>query len=646
MSVVAEQFSSPTSAAQERATTTPGAGRARIRLDVAAPARGRAAAHPAPGPVAVLAAAWAAVLGRHGDSDAVAFDLARPGDGSALPVVLELAWDRPFADVAGAVPAPDPGSTGSGSPGSVVATAVLPARDPRLPASAPGGVVRLLAARGAEGWRLELDHDPRLLPGPLAAGVAASLREALVRAAEEPRRPLADLFTDAPAAARATDGHGRRPPARGLDGWLRRTAALRSDAVAVEEGGSRTSYRQLGAAVQAATAALRRLGVRPQQVVGLSTETLTETVVAMLALLRSGASYLPLPATLPTDRLARQAELAGCRLVIGEAAPAGLTLVRPDELYDVPEPRDAGRLGRPGGYVAFPAAADGPLRGVVVDEGPLLNLLGWQLEALMMTGDTRFVQLAPFGSDGSFQEIVATLAAGGTVVAGGLPAGADPAAVVARVAASRATHVLLPAAAAGAFAAAALESGADLGALCQLYVCQPDAGRPDVCRPDVCRPDAGWPDAGRPDAGRPSGRGAGPRPQPALDRLRAAYPRLRVTIGYGPPETRTALVHRPVAGPRTGPAPLGRPIAGVTAQVVDRSGHLAPVGVAGELVLGGRCPAAGYLTEPAGAPAAGAPDFEPDPLGPPGARRFRTGARAFWSVTGELHLADEPLAAP
>jgi thioesterase domain-containing protein len=104
---------------------------------------------------------------------------------------------------------------------------------------------------------------------------------------------------------------------------------------------------------------------------------------------------------------------------------------------------------------------------------------------------------------------------------------------------------------------------------------------------------------------------------------------------YGPTETTVGVVAGPaVADPVAGVVPLGRPLAGTRVYVVDGAGALVPVGLAGELYVGGAGVARGYW----GQPGLTAARFGPDPWGPPGARVYRTGDRGRWRADGTLEF--------
>ncbi|PPK65453.1 AMP-binding protein [Actinokineospora auranticolor] len=475
-------------------------------------------------PAAFLAAVFGAAIGRHGGADST---VAAPVD-----------WRVPFRDY--------------------LSTLDVPAEAPEAVWSE--AKIRLVATHVEPVWVLELDHT---LPAAYADGLLDSLHGALARVVADPDTPLADLFTDASAEqSRAADELWFRPPVWHLVGWLRRTAERRADSVAVEENGSRLTYRNLEEAVRATTAVLRARGARADDVVGLATDTLTDTVTTLLAVLRIGARYLLLPPTNHGDPLRR----TGCRVVVGAAPPdgddhpAGVTLLSPDDLIGAAGPLAEGeRPQRAGGYLA---PVDGGY--VAMSAEPLFNLTAWQLVSLSMDHDSRVLASPGVDPGALFREVVPTLAVGGTVIA------RDRTPLAAQVVADRVTHVHL-------------RDGVEL------------PGIPLGHLRHVCVT------------------GGEPGPDARVVRL------------FARPETQVALTARDGAA-------LGRPITGVTAQVVDRTGHLAPPGVPGDLHLGGRCVADGYLADP------GRTDdrFTPDPHGPAGARRFRTGLRVRWDDHGDL----------
>ncbi|HEY0696192.1 MAG TPA: AMP-binding protein, partial [Micromonospora sp.] len=507
---------------------------------------------------------------------------------NTLPMVVDVSWDRSFADQVSTVVAPEVdrvrravdvpfnrivrhADPDRGSNRNPLFSVMLAMQDSTAtPPDSPVLAVREHGTRTAkfdlwlgvtptpDGWLLELEHDTELLPEPVVDGIVDSLRRVVDRVTADREVRLADLFDDASTAETfRTDGYWREPPRRDLDGWLAEVSAARTGAVAVESDGRRLTYGELSGQVAAVAAGLRRRGVTAGQVVGLTTDTLVDTVVAILAVLRLRAVFLPLDLTLPADRLAYMIDRAGCRVVVGTgrldvpvhsledllADPASEPVNSASEpVNSTSEPANS----EDGVYVMFTSGSTGSPKGVLMYNRPLVNLTAWQLAALGMDSSTRFLQYAPLGFDVSFQEIVPTLAAGGTVVSREPADRRDLPAVVRRVHDARVTHVYLPVAALRPFVQAA--EGVHFAHL--RYVC---VSGEQLVVDDLVR------------------------------RFFVRHPGVRLVNLYGPTETHAVTTHRLTGADAEWPGhvPIGLPLTGVTAQVVDRTGHLAPRGVVG-----------------------------------------------------------------
>lgn len=598
-------------------------------------------------PFVFFSAVYAALLARHSANASVVFGspvMARRTLGSldlcgffvnTLPLIVDVSWDQRFdtfvkdtvraeADRAKSHAAlsfdrivrhVEPDRSTNRNP---VFSCMLAMQD--ATGTEPGSAVRwvrehgngtakfdlwLGVTPGPDGWLLELEHDRELLPEPFVSALADSLTGILARAAERPDTVLAELFDDASLAdSHAHDGFRRRPPHPDLHRWVRAGLTRRPDATAVEEDGRRVTYRELDALVRSAAAGLARRGVGPGTVVGLTTPTLADTVVAVLATLARRAVFLPLDLSLPGERLAYMTEKADCRLVVGGGAVDGAEVVALDELT-APGGGDAPTDGEAGGaadavYIMFTSGSTGRPKGVLMGNRPLVNLTAWQLDALDMDEDTRFLQYAPLGFDVSFQEILPTLVAGGTLVSREPADRRDLSAVLARVRAQRVSHIYLPVAALRPFTRAAQDTGDHLPQL--RYVC--------VSGEQLLLDDG-------------------------IRRFFADRAHIRLVNLYGPTETHAVTAHRLESDAKAWPAhvPIGHPITGVSAHVVDGTGHLAPRGVAGELYLGGACPAQGYVNDPVRT----GERFLPDPRGErAGAPMFRTGDQVLRDEHGAL----------
>ncbi|MFF3210044.1 amino acid adenylation domain-containing protein [Streptomyces sp. NPDC002886] len=477
----------------------------------------------------------------------------------------------------------------------------------------------LFATPTPGGWLLELEHDLALLPPAVAQGIADSLREAVASAARNPGRTLAELFSDAgpvPAAEPARAGDYATDHATGhatVYEWVMATAAAHPELTAITADGATTTYGELARTVRALARGLAEQGVGHESVVGVATRGLTETVASVLAILERRAAYLPLDPQLPSERLDTMTAQAHCRLVVGEGTFGTAAVLTPEQLAESGR-RSGGPRGSaeastgargPGDpvYTMFTSGSTGRPKGVLMGNGALVNLTRWQLDVLAMDETTRFMQYAPIGFDVSFQEIFPTLAAGGTLVSREPVDRRDLPSLVRRVAETGVTHLYLPVAALRPFALAADELNEELPTL--RHVCV--AG-------EQLQMDG------------------------AVQGFFARRPRVGLFNMYGPTETHVVTAQELTADTQPWPAhvPIGRPIPGVGAQVVDVTGHLAPAGVPGELLLGGECPAQGYVNDPERT----AERFVPDPYGTgPDARRYRTGDLVFRDERGVLVYA-------
>ncbi|MFF4489536.1 amino acid adenylation domain-containing protein [Streptomyces sp. NPDC001544] len=449
-------------------------------------------------------------------------------------------------------------------------------------------------------WLLELEYDRQLIPEAVADALLASLRTALLRALEDGSRSLADLFVDSGPPGAAVKP-AASAPAGDLAAWIERAARRTPDAIAVEEPGRVLTYGELLAAAERTADGLARQGVTPGQVVGLSLRGLCDTAVAILAVLRCGATYLPLDTSLPSERLAHMVDRADCRLIVGHGPD--LPGTRTTGLAELSAPGDGPRAQ--GGsadsavYLMFTSGSTGSPKGVVMGHRPLLNLAAWQISAMEHDATTRFLQYAPLGFDVSFQEIVPTLASGGTVVSREPADRRDFPALIRRIEETQVSHIFLPVAALRPFVQAAERASAHFPNLRRVCVSGEQLLVDDEIR-----------------------------------RFFVGHPKCVLVNLYGPTETNAATVHEMRGEDAHWPAhaPIGRPLPGVAAYVVDTTGHLAPVGVPGELYLGGVSPADGYLD--AERTAVG---FLPDRFRGDGtSRMYRTGDQVVRDAEGTL----------
>ncbi len=278
-----------------------------------------------------------------------------------------------------------------------------------------------------------------------------------------------------------------------------------------------------------------------------------------------------------------------------------MTVDRRADLDGLPEPPPA--LPDNTAYVIFTSGSTGRPKGVAMPHRALANLIAWQLRDTPRPART--LQLAPASFDVSFQELLTTLGGGGALVLLDEGVRRDPPALLRLVDEQRVERLFLPFTALQNLAQARLAAGVSGGSLAEVIT----AGERLRITAEVA----------------------------ALFR---GLPGCALYNHYGPTESHVVTSKRLPAGVaawETYPS-IGRPIARARLYVLDGEMAPAPVGVPGELCIGGVAVARGYLSRPA----LTAERFVPDPFGgpegaePPGGRLYRTGDRARWRADGEL----------
>jgi amino acid adenylation domain-containing protein len=370
------------------------------------------------------------------------------------------------------------------------------------------------------------------------------------------------------------------------------------DAVAVACGDMRLTYAELMARAGQLAGRLGVLGSGPERVVGLVLPRGAEMITAMLGCWLAGAAYLPVDPAWPVAR---------AELVLGDAG--AVAVVRPQDVAAAEEPvparrpvRDLRRLGFGQlAYVIYTSGSAGAPKGVGVTHGGLAAYLAAVPSRVGWGAPGRYGLLQAPVTDLGNTVIFTALAAGGQLHVAREGLVTDAAGVAGWVAAAGIEYLkAVPS------HLAALGSGAGLAAvLPRRSLVLGGEGFP-----------AGW--AGQ-LAAAAAGRG-----------VFNHYGPTEVTIGAVAGE----LSRADLAAGVDGPVPIGRPLPGVRAFVLDRWLGPVPVGVAGELYLAGAQLARGY----AGRAGLTAGRFVACPFGAGGARMYRTGDLARWRADGRLEF--------
>jgi amino acid adenylation domain-containing protein len=417
------------------------------------------------------------------------------------------------------------------------------------------------------------------------------------RAVLDPDGCLSEWDLVTAAESRDAIGHWERGPQTsaevGLPELVAQHARRTPTTLAAEGPDGALDYAEFDARADRLAGALRAMGVTGEVRVGVCLGNSVYLPVSLLAVWRAGGAYVPLDPALPRARLESLLNDAGVRVLVTDRAGAerfsgcGARVLLAHEFGDGPAPAD-GAAPHPDqlAYVIYTSGSTGRPKGVMATHRGVGALIAAAAHALRVAPGDRVLKFAPPSFDASVFEMVLTLAAGATLClepADAVLPGPDLASVLQR---RQITMVTLPPSSLGVL------PDADLPALRLLFV----AG--EVCPAELV---ARW------------ARGR------------------QMVNGYGPTEA-TVWATYAACVPDGRPPPIGRPVANALVHILDRRLRPVPVGVPGELCVGGPIVARGYLRRP-GLTAA---HFIPDPWGSPGARMYRTGDLARWRPDGGI----------
>ncbi len=373
------------------------------------------------------------------------------------------------------------------------------------------------------------------------------------------------------------------------------------DDVAVLFGDEELSYRELDERADHLAHALRAIGVGPEVLVGVAVDRSADMVVALVATLKAGGGYLPLDPSYPCERVAFMLEDSAARIVVTQRHLAD-RFAREKVRVLLVDDRPGAASGRPSrlrnvthtlglAYTIYTSGSTGRPKGVMVPHRAVANLFAAMDERVGIDAAGVWLAVTSVSFDISVLEILWTLTRGFRVVIHpGLLADDSIADSIRRY---KVTHLQCTPSAC-AMLMAGRERG-PFGSLKKLLV------------------------------------GGEALPLALARDLLQTVPG-EVLNMYGPTETciwsSTHLVSA------ADPAPIGLPVARTQMYVVDDGGELAPVGVAGELVIGGEGVTRGYLARPE----LTAERFVPDPFGAPGGRVYRTGDLARRRADGVIEF--------
>ncbi|HWM94490.1 MAG TPA: amino acid adenylation domain-containing protein [Thermoanaerobaculia bacterium] len=423
-----------------------------------------------------------------------------------------------------------------------------------------------------EGW---IEHDTDLFDGTTVLRWSRSLLM-LLEGLDDPR-PVSELPLLGPEERsqllREWNDTRSPVPETCVHRLFEAQAERTPDAIALSCEGADFTYRELDIRANRLAHRLRRLGVGPEVAVGLVGDRSIEMVVNLLGILKSGGSYVPLDSSYPRERLDWMIEDSGALLLLPQDTDG-----EPEHAPDVPV------LPESLAYTIFTSGSTGRPKGVQVPHAALANFLA----AMPLRPDDVLLAVTTLSFDIAALEILLPLTRGARVVMASRETAADGALLAAEIERSGATVL---------------------------------QATPATWRMLI---ESGWP--GSPDLTALCGGEALPR-----ELARSLLDRTAVLWNlYGPTETTVwSAVHRVEDADRA--IPVGRPIANTSIHLVDREMQPVPVGVTGELLIGGAGVARGYR----GRPDLTAERFLP---GKSGAPLYRTGDLARRLPDGKLEI--------
>ncbi|MCO7224318.1 non-ribosomal peptide synthetase [Pleionea sp. CnH1-48] len=348
--------------------------------------------------------------------------------------------------------------------------------------------------------------------------------------------------------------------------------------IAVVDNNIQLSYTQLNQQANQLAHYLQQQGVKIDDPVGLFIEPGCELIIALLAILKAGAGYVPLDTALPPQRLQMLVDDLGEACIVCSEQQwsklknsKGSILILNDELrttltqqptQDLQLPITAQHLG----YVLYTSGSTGKPKAIAMQQGPLLNLLqAAVLDQPLIAGPDKRLQFSSIGFDMSFEDIFFALQSGGSLHMISVEMRKDISSLTPWIAQQKLTALNLP--------YAALQAMADFSNAENIYL---------PCLRHIIS-----------TAERL-------KISPAIRRFFERHPDCRLTNHYGPAETHVVTAYTmPVdVNQWQELPPIGRPLANVECRILDQYQQPVPASIAGELYLGAHCVSRGYLNQP------------------------------------------------
>ncbi len=466
-----------------------------------------------------------------------------------------------------------------------------------------------LAEKGSE-LHGSLGYNSDLFDERTIVQIVEHFKTLLERLVVEPDMPLAriDLMSDEERRRIIVDWNDTGvtyPHHGGVHTLFEQQAAQTPGLIAVVDEHTQLSYRELNERANALAHMLRDNGVMPDTLVGICMERSVGMVVAILGVLKSGGAYVPLDPEYPEKRLEYMIADAGVKVVLTEERfrlrlPVDRVIALDsgeDPLSSKVENPSPVMMGANLAYMIYTSGSTGRPKGAMNTHEAISNRILWMQDRYRLDQDDRVLQKTPFSFDVSVWEFLWPLSTGARLV-------------MARPGGHRDSRYLVD-----LISNEAITTLHFVPSMLDLFLQEPDIERCSSLRHVICSGEA--------------------LHQETVDRfLRRLDARLHNL--YGPTEAAIDVSFWECVRDDQGRSvPIGRPIANTQLYVLDRNLRPAPVGVPGELHIGGINLARGYHNNPA----LTGERFIPDPFGnAAGSRLYRTGDRARYLSDGAIEF--------
>ncbi|WP_165956545.1 non-ribosomal peptide synthetase [Kribbella antibiotica] len=460
----------------------------------------------------------------------------------------------------------------------------------------------------ADGIDLALEFSTDLFDRPTAELLVRRLVSVLEAVVEDPLVPVGQIDVLAPAERQQVlvdwNNTDHEVPAATLPELFEAQVRRTPDAPALVADGATLTYNELNTRANQLAHHLTELGAGPERLVAIALPRSAELTIAILAVLKTGAAYLPIDADYPPERIAFVlADARPVAIVTGTATAiqAGSTaVVRVDDaavrsvLNSCPRQDLVGRaLPANPAYLIYTSGSTGAPKGVAVEHRAIVNRLAWMRAGYGLGPSDRVLQKTPFTFDISIWEIFWPLVEGAVLVVAAPGGHQDPAYLADLIQREQVTIAHF------------------VPSMLRLFLRENGAANCPSLRQVFCSGEA------------------------LTDDLRDQY--YAVFDGplhnlYGPTEAAievSATTCTPAAA-----VTIGSPVWNTQLYVLDEGLSPVPPGVAGELYIAGAQLARGYLARPG----LTADRFIADPYGAPGVRMYRTGDVVRWNSSGEIEF--------